>query len=437
MRMYDIIKKKRDGGKLTEQEIRFFIEGYVNGQIPDYQVSALLMAIFFSEMDEKETTILTEVMAVSGEQTDLSEISGIKVDKHSTGGVGDKTSLVIVPLAAAAGIPVAKMSGRGLGHTGGTIDKLESIPGFKTEMEIGRFFDSVRRIGVAITGQTGNLAPADKKLYALRDVTATVDNISLIASSIMSKKIASGADCILLDVKVGSGAFMKDFEQARKLAELMVNIGNSVGRRTVAVISNMDQPLGYAVGNALEVKEAIDTIKGEGPEDFNELCRELGAIMLVLGQKTEDVKQGREMVDQLIASGRVVEKFKEFVENQGGDSRVVEDPGHILPKACNSIKITASSTGCIERILAEEVGRSAMLLGAGRAKKGDQIDLAAGIVLHKKVGDPVEKGEALATFYFNSKNNLENAVQLFENAVFISNNHVEKLKIIKDYVNRP
>jgi len=434
MRMYDIIKKKRDGGKLTGREIKFFVEGYVNGQIPDYQVSALLMAVYFNRMDEEETAILTEVMVASGEQMDLSEIPGIKVDKHSTGGVGDKTSLVIVPLAAAAGIPVAKMSGRGLGHTGGTIDKLESIPGFKTEMKTEKFLDAVKSVGAAITGQTGNLAPADKKLYALRDVTATVDNISLIASSIMSKKIASGADCILLDVKVGSGAFMKDIEQAKKLAVSMVDIGNAVGRRTVAVISDMNQPLGYAVGNALEVKEAIDTIKGRGPEDFTELCRELGALMLVLGEKAENIDRGREVVSRLIASGKVVEKFKQFVENQGGDPMVAEDPEHILPEAGGMVDIPAASTGYVGSISAEEMGRSAMLLGAGRAKKGDKIDPAVGIVLHKKIGDPVEKGEAIATFHSNNRDNMEDAIHLFKEAVHISKNPVKKLKIIKDYI---
>lgn len=435
MRMYDIIKKKRDGGKLSEEEIRYFVDGYVKGEIPDYQVSALLMAIYFKHMDKEETSILTRVMAESGDRLNLSSIPGIKVDKHSTGGVGDKTSLVIVPLAAAAGIPVAKMSGRGLGHTGGTIDKLESIPGFKAEMSVEKFLGSVRRIGAAITGQTGNLAPADKKLYALRDVTATVDNISLIASSIMSKKIAAGADCILLDVKVGSGAFMKEIEQARELARSMVDIGTSVDRRTVAVITEMDQPLGNAVGNALEVREAIYTMKGQGPEDFSHLCRELGAIMLVLGEKAESLEQGRKLVDSMISSGKVAEKFREFVENQGGNPQVVDSPEDLLPRAEYTVEVFAETSGYIEKLAAEQIGVSAMLLGAGRAKKEDRIDPAVGIVLHKKVGDRVEKGERIATFHVNSRRNIDAALKIFRDSTVISNQPVESPRIIKEYIN--
>ncbi len=434
MRMYDIIKKKRDGGRFTGQEIRYFIDGYVKDRIPDYQISALLMAIYFRGMDEEETVLLTEAMAASGEQLCLAEIPGITVDKHSTGGVGDKTSLVIVPLVAASGIPVAKMSGRGLGHTGGTIDKLEAIPGFKTEMTMKEFMRSVKRIGIALTGQTGNLAPADKKLYALRDVTATVDNVSLIASSIMSKKIASGAGRILLDVKVGSGAFIKDMEQARKLASIMVKIGNAVGRKTVAVISDMEQPLGYAVGNALEVREAIDTLKGQGPEDLRQLCRELAAVMLVLGEKAADTEQGREMVDALIASGKAMNKFKEFVENQGGNPMAVEDPEHILPRAGKIYEVKASSGGYISRISAEAVGRSAMMLGAGRATKEDTIDLSAGIVLNKKIGDAVEKGEKIACFHYNRTENIREALDLFKQSVEICEQPVEKRETVKDYI---
>jgi pyrimidine-nucleoside phosphorylase len=435
--MYDIIKKKRDGGVLSREEIRFFVKGYVSGEIPDYQVSALLMAIFFNKLNKEETAVLTEAMAESGEQMDLSAVTGIKVDKHSTGGVGDKTTLVLAPLVASAGIPIAKMSGRGLGHTGGTIDKLESIPGFRAEMTKEEFIGSVNRIGIAITGQTGNIAPADKKLYALRDVTATVDNMSLIASSIMSKKLAAGADCILLDVKVGRGAFMKNVDEARELAKTMVDIGVTAGRRTVAVISDMSQPLGNAVGNALEVKEAIETIMGKGPEDFDLLCRELGAVMLVLGGKAENADQGKEIVEELFSSGKVLKKFREFVENQGGNPEVVDSPEEILPRAGERLEIPASMDGYIGELYAEEIGLSAMLLGAGRAKKGDSIDPSVGIVLHKKVGDAVKKGESIASFHINKRDNLDEACRLFESAVKITKEPVSKVDIIKEFINRP
>jgi pyrimidine-nucleoside phosphorylase len=434
MRMYDIIKKKRDSKALDYSELKFFIDGYVAGRVPDYQAAAFLMAAFLRGLSMEETVMLTKCMEESGDRIDLTAIPGIKVDKHSTGGVGDKTSIVLGPLIAAAGIPVAKMSGRGLGHTGGTIDKLESIPGFRAELATGDFIDAVKRIGVAITGQTGNIAPGDKKLYALRDVTATVDNISLIASSIMSKKLAAGAERILLDVKVGSGAFMKDIKDAAELANTMVNIGNSSGRKTIAVISDMDQPLGNAVGNALEIKEAIDTIKGKGPQDFSILCRELGAAMLVLGEKTKDLEQGREMVKQLIASGKAAEKFKEFVENQGGDPEVLERPGEILPKSDKQLIITAHSDGYIAGLDAEKIGISAMMLGAGRSKKEDSIDPAVGIVMHKKLGDLVRDGESVATLHINKGDNTKQAVELLRSAITVSKDPSKKPEMIKEII---
>lgn len=434
MRMYDIIKKKRDGGALTGEEIRFFVDGYVKGDIPDYQASALLMAIFFNRLNRDETAILTQAMADSGESMDLSSVKGIKVDKHSTGGVGDKTSLVLAPLVAAAGIPVAKMSGRGLGHTGGTIDKLESIPGFKAEMTKDGFIQAVNSIGVAITGQTGNIAPADKKLYGLRDVTATVDDISLIASSIMSKKLAAGADCILLDVKVGKGAFMKSMPQARKLAKVMVEIGRAAGRKTIAVISDMEQPLGLAVGNALEVMEAIETLKGKGPEDFDTLCRELGALMLVLGKITRDTSEARAVVDDLIASGRALDKFREFVSNQGGDPEVADRPEELLPIARDTVRIAADREGYISELRAEEIGICAMHLGAGRASKEDTVDPSVGIVMNKKVGDFVKEGDSIATLYVNGKDNPDKVMNMFRSSIAISGTPVSKIRIIKEII---
>ncbi len=400
MRMYDIIMKKRNGGKLTSGEIQYFIDGYTGGEIPDYQVSALMMAIYFRGMDEEETLALTMAMAHSGDMLDLSAIEGTKVDKHSTGGVGDKTSLALAPMAAACGIRIAKMSGRGLGHTGGTIDKLESFAGFSTDISREHFIRQVNGIGISIMGQTADLAPADKKLYALRDVTATVDNMSLIASSIMSKKLAAGADAIVLDVKTGSGAFMKTLPDSLTLAREMVRIGNGAGRRTVAVVSDMDQPLGRAVGNALEVKEAVDTLRGQGPEDFMELCMTLGSRMLIAGGRAEEEEQAREMLREAVSSGAALEKMAEFVQAQGGDSRAVRDTG-LLPQALHIEPIPAKTDGYVQSIRCDEIGICSLLLGGGRETKESEIDLAVGLVLCAKTGDYVRAGEPLAYMHYN------------------------------------
>jgi pyrimidine-nucleoside phosphorylase len=365
MRMYDIILKKRNGGELTKEEIEFVVNGYTKGEIPDYQVSALLMAIYFQKMNKRETADLTMAMVNSGEVVDLSAIEGIKVDKHSTGGVGDTTTLVLGPMVAAAGAPVAKMSGRGLGHTGGTLDKLESIKGLRIEMPKEKFIENVNKVKLAVAGQTANLAPADKKLYALRDVTATVDNISLIASSIMSKKIAAGADAIVLDVKTGAGAFMKTLDDSFALAQEMVDIGTNVGRNTIAIVSDMDEPLGFAVGNALEVKEAIDTLKGKGPKDLYELCMTLGSYMLILAKKADNVETAREILEDTIRTGAALNKFKEFVAAQGGDPEVIDNP-ELLPKAEHIIEFKAEESGYVNKIVAIEVGLAALVLGAGR-----------------------------------------------------------------------
>lgn len=415
MRMVDVIAKKRDGGELSTEEIRFLVNGYTEGSIPDYQMSAWAMAVYFRGMTPRETGDLTMAMAGSGEQLDLSSLPGIKVDKHSTGGVGDKTTLVVAPLVAAAGIPVAKMSGRGLGYSGGTIDKLESFSGFQVERTREQFLQQVREIGVSVIGQSGNLTPADKKLYALRDVTATVEATPLIASSIMSKKIAAGADAILLDVKVGKGAFMKNLEQAEELARAMVDIGRQVGRKTVAVISDMNQPLGFAVGNALEVREAISTLSGEGPQDLTELVLEIGARMLVLGGLVADVDAGRARLEELMASGKAVDKLAEMVAAQGGDKRDVYDPTR-LPQARLQHALTAPASGYVSAIDAEAVGRASVVLGAGRMTKEMPIDLAVGIVLHKKQGDQVRAGEVLATLHANREELLEAALQELDGA---------------------
>ncbi|MCG6796473.1 pyrimidine-nucleoside phosphorylase [Geobacillus sp. YHL] len=417
MRMVDLIAKKRDGKALTKEEIEWIVRGYTNGNIPDYQMSALAMAIYFRGMTEEETAALTMAMVHSGEMLDLSSIRGVKVDKHSTGGVGDTTTLVLGPLVASVGVPVAKMSGRGLGHTGGTIDKLESVPGFHVEISKDEFIRLVNENRIAIIGQTGDLTPADKKLYALRDVTATVNSIPLIASSIMSKKIAAGADAIVLDVKTGAGAFMKKLDEARRLARAMVDIGKRVGRRTMAVISDMSQPLGYAVGNALEVKEAIETLKGNGPHDLTELCLTLGSHMVYLAEKAPSLDEARRLLEEAIRSGAAIAAFKTFLAAQGGDASVVDDLDK-LPKAAYTSTVTAAADGYVAEMAADDIGTAAMWLGAGRAKKEDMIDLAVGIVLHKKIGDRVQKGEALATIHSNRpdvldvKEKIEAAIRL-------------------------
>lgn len=423
MRMIDIIEKKRDGHELTEQEIRFFVEGYTKEEIPDYQISSLMMAIYFQDMTDEERANLTMAMVESGDQIDLSAIEGIKVDKHSTGGVGDTTTLVLGPLVAAVGVPVAKMSGRGLGHTGGTIDKLEAIQGFHVELTSEQFIKQVNELKLAVIGQSGNLTPADKKLYALRDVTATVSSIPLIASSIMSKKIAAGADAIVLDVKTGEGAFMKTVEDAEALATAMVRIGNNVGRNTMAIISDMSQPLGNAIGNALEVKEAIDTLSGNGPEDLTELCLLLGSQMVVVGGKADTLDEARKMLEDVIADGSALEIFKQFIEWQGGNGQIVAKPD-LLPQAKYSFEIEAPRSGYVTYMEADEIGTAAMLLGAGRATKESEIDLAVGIVLNKKVGDAVEQGESLATFYANSED-ISDAKNLFLANFTISDDKVE------------
>ncbi|AZV49517.1 pyrimidine-nucleoside phosphorylase [Bacillus halotolerans] len=414
MRMVDIIIKKQNGKELTTEEIQFFVNGYTDGSIPDYQASALAMAIFFQDMSDRERADLTMAMVNSGETIDLSAIKGIKVDKHSTGGVGDTTTLVLAPLVAALDVPVAKMSGRGLGHTGGTIDKLEAIDGFHVELSKEEFIKLVNRDKVAVIGQSGNLTPADKKLYALRDVTGTVNSIPLIASSIMSKKIAAGADAIVLDVKTGAGAFMKTEEDAAELAKAMVRIGNKVGRQTMAVISDMSQPLGFAIGNALEVKEAIDTLKGEGPEDLHELVLTLGSQMVVLAKKAGTLDEARAKLEEVMKNGKALEKFKDFLKNQGGDSSIVDDPSK-LPQAAYHIDVPAKEAGVVSEIVADEIGVAAMLLGAGRATKEDEIDLAVGIMLRKKVGDKVEKGEPLVTLYANRENVDEVIAKVYDN----------------------
>lgn len=400
MTAYDIIAKKRDGGELSRAEIEFLVQGFVAGSVPDYQMAAWAMAVFFRGLNARETGDLTLAMVNSGEQMDLSALPGRKIDKHSTGGVGDKTTLVLAPLAAAAGVRIAKMSGRGLGHTGGTLDKLESIPGFRVDLTVSEFLQNVQRLKIAVVGQTGHLVPADKKLYALRDVTATVNSTPLIASSVMSKKIASGADAIVLDVKTGSGAFMPTPAAAGDLARAMVAIGEHAGRETVAFVTNMDQPLGFAVGNALEVIEALRTLKGEGPADLTELCLTLGSEMLVLAGICENSAQGGDLLRQLVRSGAAAAKFKEFVAAQGGNDRVVDDYS-LLPQAKHIVPVLATQGGYVQSIAAETIGRCAMRLGAGRETKEDALDLAVGLVLAKKCGEFVSAGEPLAYIHAN------------------------------------
>lgn len=428
MRMYDVILKKRSGRELTNEEINFFVDGYVDGSIEDYQMSALLMAIYFKGMSVKETVALTMSMAQSGEMIDLSSIPGVKVDKHSTGGVGDKTTLIISPIVACLGVPVAKMSGRGLGHTGGTVDKLESIPGLKMDIDRGKFFSIVRNIGVSVIGQSGNLVPADKKIYALRDVTATVDSIPLIASSIMSKKIASGSDCILLDVKCGSGAFMKTLDDAISLARTMVDIGSGARRKTVALVTDMDRPLGNAIGNSLEVIEACEVLKGRGQNELRNLCIDLATQMLMLagkGSKDDCCDQ----VLSVIESGKAFEKFKAMVAAQGGDTSVLDDYDK-FQKAAVSYEVKAKDTGYISATDVQEFGRASMILGAGRKTKNSNIDYSAGIVLKRSKGDYVRKGEILATFYASDMCMCKSAENIFQDAVIIKDKPNEKQPLV-------
>lgn len=432
MRMVDIIEKKRNGEELSTEEIQFIVQGYTAGEIPDYQVSALMMAIYFQDMNERERADLTMAMVQSGDQIDLSKIEGIKVDKHSTGGVGDTTTLSLAAMVAACGVPVAKMSGRGLGHTGGTIDKLESISGFHVELSTEQFVKQVNDIKMAVIGQSGNLTPADKKLYALRDVTGTVPSIPLIASSIMSKKIAAGADSIVLDVKTGDGAFMKTLEDAEELAHAMVKIGNNVGRKTMAIISDMSQPLGFAIGNALEVKEAIDTLRGEGPEDLQELCYTLGSQMVVLGGKASSIDEARAMLKEAVTSGAALNIFKQFIAAQGGDDSVVDDPTR-LPQAKYKIEVAAKESGYISKIEADDIGICAMLLGAGRATKESEIDLSVGLVLHKKVGDTVEIGDQLVTIHTN-KLDIDDIIQKLYSHIEITKEKTDAPQLIKKII---
>ena len=433
MRMYDIINKKKRGGHLSKEEIRFMVNGYTNGEIPDYQVSALMMAVCFQGMDDEETLHLTLAMRDSGEVLDLSSIEGIKVDKHSTGGVGDKTSLALAPIVAALGIPVAKMSGRGLGHTGGTIDKLECFPGFSTALSKEQFSGNVNRIKMAIMGQTANLAPADKKLYALRDVTATVDQLSLIAASIMSKKLAANADAIVLDVKTGNGAFMKTEEDAFALAREMVRIGVDAGKQMSAVITDMDQPLGNAVGNSLEVKEAILSLNGLGPKDFMEVVCALGTEMVLAAGKAETPEQAKELLAQTIQTRKALDKFAEFVEAQGGDKRFVYQP-ELLPVGSIQLQVMNTEPGFVSRILAEEIGLASLALGGGRLTKESGIDLSVGILLHKKRGDMVRPKDALATIYANDMDKAKEAYGRIVRAYEIGPDSIEEVPMVKGII---
>lgn len=433
MRMYDLILKKKQGGELSTDEIRYMIEGFTEGSIPDYQMSAMTMAICFRGMTPRETVDLTLAMRDSGDVLDLSGIKGVKVDKHSTGGVGDKTSLALTPIIAALGVPVAKMSGRGLGHTGGTIDKLECFDGFTTALSEEQFAGNVNTIGIAIAGQTANLAPADKKLYALRDVTATVDQMSLIASSIMSKKLASGSDAIVLDVKTGNGAFMKKLEDSRALAKEMVSIGTMAGKKTVAVITDMDQPLGRAVGNSLEVREAIDTLRGEGPADFKEVVFALGSQMLMLAGRAADEKEARALMEGVIEDGSALDKFAQFVRAQGGDAAPVYDTS-LLTVAGKTLEVTAKESGYVHRILAEDIGIACMTLGGGRETKESAIDLSVGIILEKKNGDAVSDGEVLATVYGNDDAKMQAAYEKIAHAYEIAKEPAAFVPVVREYI---
>ncbi|NLY81417.1 MAG: pyrimidine-nucleoside phosphorylase [Clostridiales bacterium] len=433
MNMNDIIYKKREGNSLAKEEIEYFINGYVKDEIPDYQASALLMAIYFMQMDKRETFELTNAMRYSGDTIDLSGISGIKVDKHSTGGVGDKTTLIVAPIASACGVPIAKMSGRGLGFTGGTVDKLESIPGFRTSLEPEEFLGQVNDIGISVIGQTAHITPADKKLYALRDVTSTVDNFSLIASSIMSKKLAAGSDAIVLDVKCGNGAFMENLSDATVLGNIMTEIGESAGRKTVAVITDMSQPLGKAIGNSLEVIESIETLKGKGPSDITELAIYLSAVMIYIGGKADSLEEGRLKAEKVLESGEALEKFREMIVAQGGQGEVIDDYS-LFPRHSVQKKILAKDSGYVSEIKARNIGLASQHTGAGRATKEDDIDLSAGIYLYKKVGDRVVSGDVLATFYGNDKLKVANAVKEAEKAFIITTKEVECPLLIKKMI---
>lgn len=433
MNMVDIITKKRDGGELSPEEIHYFIDNYVKGSIPDYQASALLMAIYFRGLSRAETFALTEAMEFSGDVEDLSDLPGVKVDKHSTGGVGDKTTLVVAPVAAAAGVTVAKMSGRGLGFTGGTADKLEAIPGFRTRLEPEEFRRQLAELGLAVITQTGSITPADKKIYALRDVTGTVESPGLIASSIMSKKLAAGSDGIVLDVKCGSGALLKDLAEAENLAELMIDIGRNAGRKMVAVISDMSQPLGQAVGNALEVEEAIQVLKGGGPEDLRQLCLELAGEMIWIGGRAESFQEGKNIARKVLEDGSALEKFQEMVRHQGGDDRIIEEPER-MGSSRYSRDVFAERDGFIAEMAAQEIGRASQHLGAGRLRKEDAIDFTAGIRMHVRIGNFVKEGDVLATLYGADSRRLEEAETILEAAIRISSEPVAPPKLIKKII---
>ncbi|MDA3938386.1 MAG: pyrimidine-nucleoside phosphorylase [Spirochaetia bacterium] len=433
MRIIDLIIKKKRGGVLSKEEIDFFISGYVSEDIPDYQVSSLLMAIYFQGMNKQETTDLTMAMVNSGDKIDLSSINGIKVDKHSTGGVADTATLIVGPLVAAAGGMVAKMSGRGLGHTGGTLDKLESIPGLNISQTMERFAEIVNTCGVSVVGQTGNLVPADKKLYALRDVTGTVDNVSLISGSVMSKKLASGSDKIVLDVKTGSGAFMKDVEGAVELAKMMVDIGTLSGKETVALVTDMNQPLGNAVGNALEVIEAIEILGGKHEGDLKTVSCALASKMLILGGIFSSEAEAMAKINEVINNGEALNRFGQMIEMQGGNSEVINNTG-LLAAADSIIEVKAEKDGYIQSMNTENMGMVALLLGAGRTKKTDVVDPAVGYWLKKRIGDSVSKGDVLADFYVNDKKNLEESISLFKNSVIIGNNQGKKIDLIYDTI---
>jgi pyrimidine-nucleoside phosphorylase/thymidine phosphorylase len=433
-RLNETIKKKRDGQELSEAEIRQFIEGVTDGSAPDYQAAALLMAVFFRGLSPAELATWTDAMLHSGQVLDLSGVSGCKVDKHSTGGVGDKVSLALAPLVAAAGVRVPMISGRGLGHTGGTLDKLEAIPGFRVDLDTDRFIELTARLGTCMIGQTEDLAPADRRLYALRDVTATVESIPLISASIMSKKLAAGLDGLVLDVKVGQGAFMKDQDQARCLAETLVGIGRSAGKKVWALLTAMDQPLGLAVGNALETAEAIDVLHGAGPADLRQVTIELGARMLVLGDQASDLDQARQRLEELIANGRAAETMKAMVKAQGGDVRVVDEPRMVMPQARIQQELPAQTAGFVQDIGAEKIGMAAMALGAGRAKAADSVDPAVGLVFHKKVGDSVSAGQALATIYANDEELLAGALPRIAEAITIGSDQPPRPSLIVDEI---